>query len=148
MSKTLRFFIAGIIQGSLPSDSIHPQDYRTAISAMLRAHYPDAEIFDPVEEYPDSLSYDDAKANAAFLDLMFRASRHDVLIAFVPSASMGTAIEIWQAYNSGAVVIAVSPLEKNWVVRYCADHVLPDLAALQDFITSGRLTQAIAAKLE
>ncbi len=99
MSKPLRFFIAGIIQGSLP-DSVHPQTYRMEIAELLRKSFPEAEVFDPVLEYPDSIGYDDAKASAAFFDLMDRAGRCDVLVAFVPEASMGTAIELWNAHRA------------------------------------------------
>ncbi len=145
MSKPLRFFIAGIIQGSLP-DAAHPQEYRLKIAAMIRAAFPGAEVFDPVEEYPDSLAYDDAKASAAFFDLMDRAGRADVLIAFVPEASMGTAIELWNAHHSGAYVVCVSGLRLNWVVRYLTDMVVEDLDALESIIAGGALAKAIDAK--
>ncbi len=145
MSKPLRFFIAGIIQGSLP-DAAHPQEYRRKIAGMIRAAFPGAEVFDPVEEYPDSLAYDDAKASAAFFDLMDRAGQADVLIAFVPEASMGTAIELWNAHHSGAYVVCVSGLRLNWVVRYLTDMVVEDLDALEGIIAGGALAKAIDAK--
>ena len=146
VSKALRFFIAGIIQGSLP-DSTHPQGYRGEIAALLRDAFPDAEIFDPVLEYPDSLAYDEAKAGAAFFDLMDRAGRTDVLVAFVPEASMGTAIEMWNAHHAGAYVVCVSGLDKNWVVRYLADMVAGDVEELRRMIGGGALAEAIRAKL-
>lgn len=146
MSKPLRFFIAGIIQGSLP-DAVHPQDYRAEIAALLRGAFPGAEVFDPVLEYPDSLAYDDAQAAAAFFDLMDRAGRCDVLVAFVPEASMGTAIELWNAHHARAYVVCVSPLTLNWVVRYLTDMVVPDIAALEKVIADGALAKAIQAKL-
>lgn len=146
MSKPLRFFIAGIIQGSLP-DSVHPQTYRMEIAELLRKSFPEAEVFDPVLEYPDSIGYDDAKASAAFFDLMDRAGRCDVLVAFVPEASMGTAIELWNAHHSGAYVVCVSGLTLNWVVRYLTDMTVPDLPALERVIADGALAKAIHAKL-
>ncbi|MCC8109042.1 MAG: hypothetical protein LIQ30_08375 [Planctomycetes bacterium] len=146
MSKPLRFFIAGIIQGSLP-DACHPQDYRREIAALLRNAFPGAEVFDPVEEYPDSIQYDDAKASAAFFDLMDRAGKADVLIAFVPEASMGTAIELWNAHHAGSYVVTVSGLTKNWVARYLSDVMLPDLPALEEYIRSGALATGIRGKL-
>lgn len=145
MSKPLRFFIAGIIQGSL-RDSVHSQQYRKDMAALLRAAFPGAEVFDPVEEYPDSLAYDDAKASAAFFDLMDRAEKADVLIAFVPEASMGTAIELWNAHHAGSLVVTVSGLTANWVIRYLSDMVVPDMAALEELIRSGALAAAAAAK--
>ena len=145
MSKPLRFFIAGIIQGSLP-DTTHPQDYRKDIANLLTAAFPGAEVFDPVAEYPDSIGYDDARASAAFFDLMDRAGKCDVLIAFVPEASMGTAIELWNAHNAGSLVVCVSGLVRNWVVRYLSDIVAADLAELEAMIRQGALAQAIAEK--
>ncbi len=147
MSKPLRFFIAGIIQGSLP-DRVHSQSYRNEIACLLRSAFPGAEVFDPVEEYPDSLAYDDAKASAAFFDLMDRAGGCDVLVAFIPEASMGTAIELWNAHHNGAFVLTVSGLSRNWVIRYLSDLVVPDLAALESLIRDGALAAAIRDKLE
>ena len=146
MSKPLRFFIAGIIQGSLP-DTCHPQEYRRQIAGLLGESFPGAEVFDPVEEYPDSISYDDARASAAFFDLMDRAGKCDVLIAFVPEASMGTAIELWNAHHAGAFVVCVSGLTLNWVVRYCSDMVVPDMDALRAAIAGGALAEAVRHKL-
>ncbi len=146
MSKPLRFFVAGIIQGSLP-DKVHSQAYRTEIAGMLRSAFPGAEVFDPVEEYPDSLSYDDAKASAAFFDLMDRAGGCDVLVAFIPEASMGTAIELWNAHHNGSFVLTVSGLTRNWVVRYLSDLVVPDIPALESLIKTGGLAEAVRGKL-
>ncbi|MCL2000268.1 MAG: hypothetical protein FWG74_02435 [Planctomycetes bacterium] len=145
MSKPLRFFIAGIIQGSLP-DRVHSQVYREEIAEWLRSAFPGAEIFDPVKEYPESLTYDDARADAAFFDLMDRAGKCDVLVAFIPEASMGTAIELWNAYSNGAFVLSVSGLAKNWAVRCLSDLVLPDLPALKDAVENGRLRAAVREK--
>lgn len=146
MSKPLRIFIAGIIQGSLP-DTTHPQNYRREIADLLAGAFPGAEIFDPVEEYPDSISYDDAKASAAFFDLMDRAGKADVLVAFVPEASMGTAIELWNAHHAGSFVVAVSGLTKNWVIRYLSDMVVKDLAQLEELIKSGQLAEEVFEKI-
>ncbi len=145
MSKPLRFFIAGIIQGSLP-DTVHPQDYRGQIAAMLKAAFPGSEVFDPVLEYPDSIGYDDNKASAAFFDLMDRSGEADVLIAFVPEASMGTAIELWNAHHAGSLVVTVSGLRLNWVVKYLSDIVVPDMQTLEAMITGGELATEIANK--
>ena len=146
MSKPLRFFIAGIIQGSLP-ETCHPQDYRAEIAELLRKAFPGSDVFDPVLEYPDSISYDDSRASAAFFDLMDRAGRCDVLVSFLPEASMGTAIELWNAHHAGSFVVSVSGLTRNWVVRYLSDLVVVDLPALREIIGNGSLAEAIRAKL-
>jgi hypothetical protein len=61
------------------------------------------------------------------------------VVAYVPQASMGTAIEMWQAYQAGVPLVTISPLAANWVVRHLSDVVLPDLCAFQSWIASGGL---------
>ena len=145
MSDNLTFFLAGIIQGSLP-DTIHDQDYRAEIASLVRRHFPEAEIHDPNALHPDSLAYNPERGRAVFFDLMERARGADVVIAFVPEASMGTAIEMWRAHRAGRVVVAVSPLAENWVVRFTADRVVPDVAGLERLFASGELGALITER--
>jgi hypothetical protein len=146
MSEKLNVFLAGIIQGSLP-DTIHSQNYRTEIAALVKQHLPDAEVYDPFAEHPDSLKYNPEHGRDVFFELMDHAGRVDVLLAFVPEASMGTAIEMWNAFHAGAAIVCVSPLTENWVVRFLADAVLPDIGALRQFLETGRLEKLLEEKI-
>ena len=137
------FFRAGIIQGALP-DAMHDQGYRGSIGAILQHAFPEATIFNPVEAYPGSLNFDYQTGKHAFFDLMARAGRADVLVAYLPEASMGTAIEIWNAYNAGHLVIAISPLAENWVLKFMAHHICPDVADFDRFVESGALADLMA----
>ena len=142
----MQFFIAGIIQGSIEELEIHSQDYRIRIREMLKNHFPEAEVFCPVEHHPDSLYYAFEKGQRTFFDLMARAGEADVLVAFLPEASMGTAIEMWEAFQQGRVVLAVSPLRENWAVKFLTDAVLDSLEDMEAFITSGKLDVLMARK--
>jgi len=70
-------------------------------------------------------------------------SEVDVLIAFVPEASMGTAIEMWEAWKNKAVVITISPLKVNWAVRFLSHAIYPDLLAFFAALDSGEITAMI-----
>ena len=59
---------------------------------------------------------------------------------------MGTAIEMWEAFQRGRVVLAVTPLRENWVVKFLTDAVLDSLEGLETFITSGELDVLLARK--
>ncbi len=120
---SLVFFIAGIIQGSL-ADGMHDQDYRARIAEVIRRRFPDARIVDPVALHPNSLDYSDEEARATFFAMIEEARRADVVIAFVPSCSMGTAVEMWEARRAGKPVIAISPLVNNWAVRYLSTRIV------------------------
>ena len=78
-----------------------------------RSHFPQAEVYDPLAQHADSLGYDVQRRDDSVFFHHNRMCREvDVLLAFVPEASMGTAIEgCGRAYQHGAVVITISPLK-------------------------------------
>jgi nucleoside 2-deoxyribosyltransferase len=132
---SLRFFVAGVIQGSL-SDGMHDQDYRARIADIIKRHFPDATIVDPIALHPASLAYTDAEAKATFFAMIEEAKQADVVIAYVPTCSMGTAVEIWEARRAGKCVITISPLDKNWVVRHLSTHAVATLEELDALLGS------------
>jgi len=136
----LRVFVAGIMQGSLVEMGIHDQDYRVAIGAAIKARFPEAEVIDPLELHPDGgVNYGPEKAKRTLLEMAEEAARADVLIAYLPEASMGTAVEIWQAYRAGKPILAISPLAENWVIRFLSTRVFPSLGAFESFVAEGEL---------
>lgn len=135
----MRVFIAGIMQGSRLDRYIDEQDYRAAISETILRYHPDAEIVDPNELHPGGVEYDDELAKATLLEMAELAGHSDLLVAYAPRASMGTAIEIWEAYRSGAPIVTISPMDANWVIRHLSDAVLKDLASFQQWVADGGL---------
>lgn len=136
---TLRVFIGGIMQGSRLDRYIDDQDYRRLIAEAILEHHPEIEIIDPNELHPNGVDYDDEQAKATLLELFDRAGQADLLVAYAPEASMGTAIEMWQAFRAGAPVVTISPMTANWVVRHLSARVLPDLDAFRSWLASGGL---------
>lgn len=139
----MRFFLAGIMQGSHAGAMLHDQDYRRRIGRLLRAHFPDAEVYDPRGDHADSISYDDHEGRRVFFHHNRMCREVDVLVAFLPEASMGTAIEMWEAYQHGAAVIAVSPMKHNWAVKFLSHEIYPGLEELQAALESGQLAARI-----
>jgi hypothetical protein len=140
---TMRFFLAGIMQGSHLASAIHNQDYRTGLTALLRAHFPDAEVYDPWADHSGSLDYDDDRGRRVFLDHNRLAGEVDVLVAYVPEASMGTAIEMWEAWRHGRAVVTISPLKHNWAVKFLSHALYADLAELEASLADGRLAERL-----
>ena len=107
----MRFFLAGIMQGSHLGAVLHSQNYRERLKELLAEHFPGAQVYDPLADHGQSLDYTDATARDVFYFHNRMCREVDVVIAFVPEASMGTAIEMWEAHEHGrAVVLAISPL--------------------------------------
>jgi hypothetical protein len=140
----MRIFLAGIMQGSHYGPVMHHQGYRSELTALLKQHWPTAEVYDPLADHGESLAYSDDQGRNVFLHHNRMCGECDLLLAFVPEASMGTAIEMWEAFRFGRVVIAISPLSLNWTVKYCSDFVFSNLQDFTEELTSGRLARRVA----
>jgi hypothetical protein len=139
----MRFFLAGIMQGSHLAATIHPQGYRGHLRQLIERHIPGAEVYDPLAEHGDSLTYDDAQGRRVFFNHCELCREVDVVLAFAPEASMGTAIEMWEAHQQGRVVITVSPMSHNWVVRFLSHEVYPNVESLEASLASGELARRL-----
>lgn len=137
----MRIFLAGIMQGSHLAAVLHNQNYRQRLSQLLAQHLPDCWVYDPLADHQDSLNYHDGQAREVFLRHNRLCAEVDVVVAFIPEASMGTAIEIWEAHRHGQIVISISPLKHNWVVKFCSDRVFDSLEELEGALESGRLAR-------
>ena len=135
----MRFFLAGIMQGSHLAATLHNQDYRGRIKRLIEAHFAGAEIYDPLADHSDSLNYDDQQGQAVFFHHNRLCREGDVVLAFVPEASMGTAIEMWEAHQHGRAVIAISPMKHNWAVKFLSHALYADLDELEEALRSGEL---------
>ena len=90
----MKFFLAGIMQGSHQGLALHAQDYRARLKALLAQYFPTAEIYDPLADHTNSLDYDEEQGRRVFLHHVQLCGEVDVVLAFLPEASMGTAIEM------------------------------------------------------
>jgi hypothetical protein len=133
----VKVFIAGIMQGSRLDRYIDDQGYRQAIAQMIQERHPDVEIFDPNELHPNGVDYDDRAAKTTLLEMADLAAQADLVVAYAPVASMGTAIEMWQAFQAGVPLVTVSPMAANWVVRHLSSVVLPDLDSFRSWVGDG-----------
>jgi hypothetical protein len=100
----------------------------------VEKYLPEAEVYCPVSRHPESPSYGDCLAAQVLEESVEAAKTSDLLIAYVPEASMGSAIELWEAKRAGVRVVSVTPLKDNWVVRYASDVILKDFAQLETYL--------------
>ena len=126
-----------------PKRLLHDQEYRTRITRLLETHFPNAAVYDPRADHAESLDYDEATGRTVFFRHNLMCREIDVLLAFVPEASMGTAIEMWEAYQHGAAVVTISPLKHNWAVKFLSHAVYSDLAEFEAALQSGEVGRQI-----
>jgi hypothetical protein len=139
----MRIFLAGIMQGSHLGEMLHHQGYRQRLKQLLADHLPHAEVYDPLADHQDSVNYGDRQGRRVFLEHNRMCGEVDVLLAFVPEASMGTAIEMWEAHRHGRIVVTISPLKHNWAVRFLSHEIFKDLDQFERALVSGTLARRI-----
>ena len=135
----MRIFLAGIMQGSHHGALLHDQHYRGRIKMLLTQHLPGAQVYDPLTDHADSLEYGDDQGRDVFMKHNRMCGQVDVVLAVVPEASMGTAIEMWEAHRHGRVVITVSPLVRNWAVKYLSHENYTDEQQFEEALCTGQL---------
>jgi hypothetical protein len=141
----MRIFLAGIMQGSHLGATLHNQDYRAHLRQLLETHLAGARLYDPLADHADSLNYDDARGQEVFFRHNRMCGEVDVVLAFVPQASMGTAIEMWEAYRHGRVVVTISPLAHNWAIKFLSHLLYRDVEEFERALASGHLAERLAA---
>jgi nucleoside 2-deoxyribosyltransferase len=135
----MRVFLAGIIQGSYQGLELHDQSYRDRLKDIFRIYLPDAETCCPIDMHPSGVDYPPEQQRQAFFELVETASQADLVVAYLPQASLGTAIEMWEAYHHGRPVVVITPMRENWVINLVASAVLPSIEAFERFVREGGL---------
>jgi len=129
-----KVFLAGIIQGSARDKSIIAQDYRGQIKGIIAEFMPDWEVYDPYDGHEGSVHYDIVKGEAVFRNSLEELERCDLLIAYLPSASLGTAIEMWESCRLGIPVWTITEMKDNWVVRFCSERIFANVDSFGEFL--------------
>lgn len=138
-----RFFLAGVIQGSKQGFEVCDQSYRDRLKFILKRGFTNCELVCPVEEHPNSVRYNDEEARTTFLTNLQRAKECTALVVYLPEASMGSGIEMWEAYRVGTPIFTITPMSTNWVVRILSTRIFPHLEAFEEFVLSGELKKLL-----
>jgi hypothetical protein len=67
----------------------------------------------------------------------------DLVVSFIPEASMGSAIEMWQAYCAGIPIVTISDLTNNWVVKLLSTKIY---TSLDEFVDDTRYLETLITK--
>ena len=150
------YFLSGVMGGSGGGAStelgiaMEDQDYRGRIRHAILAADSAATIVDPLDMgkeraaqlYPhgtpeQEMWADDFDVRDMFRDVVAAAASADVVVSYLPTASMGSAVELHAAHAAGRVVLCVAPgsMRGNWVVRAYSARVFDDIPSLAEYLT-------------
>jgi hypothetical protein len=136
LETAMRVFLAGIMQGSHVAALVHDQHYRAELADVVRRRWPEAEVYDPHAGHANSVAYRIDEARVVFERHVQMCREFDLVVAWVPEASMGTAVEVWEAHR-GRAVVTITPLVHNWVVLLTSLAVYRDQEAFVAALESG-----------
>ena len=135
----MKIYVAGVMQGSVKGKGIKGQGYREIITEAVKNRYPDAEIIDPYTLYPDSVEYDNQRAKQVLFDCADEAAESDFVIAYLPEASMGTALEMIRAYDNGKIIFTITTMEENWTILSLSTRIFSSLDDFCDWMAAADL---------
>lgn len=119
----MKIFLSGVMQGSMKGKGIQGQGYRQMIGEAIKNRHPNAEIVDPFRMFPDSVDYDMQRAREVLFSMGEAAADADILVAYLPKASMGSAFEMLRAHDNGTAIISISPMEENWFIQSVSEKL-------------------------
>jgi hypothetical protein len=121
------------------------QDYRGQMRAAILAADPNAVVVDPLQLAAERAAewfvedgvppwQDDAHVRQMLSEVVAAAAASDVVISYLPTASMGSALELQAAHAAGKTILAIAPanMRSNWVVRSYSSRIfesIPDVAS-------------------
>ena len=65
------------------------------------------------------------------------------MLAFLPEASIGTAIEMFEAYEHDRIVVVISPMIHNWAVKFLSHLLYPDIEQFEQDVRSGEFSRKL-----
>lgn len=142
----MKIFIAGVMQGNRKDSGIYSQDYRTKIKEKLSSFVEDVEFVDPDVTDPDRLTYSETQAKEMFIKYCQAAGKVDLLIAYIPEASMGSAIEMWMAYQNRVPIVTISTMKSNWVVKLLSKIIYTNIDEFQTNFDLSELNGLLSTK--
>jgi hypothetical protein len=144
----MKIYISGVMQGSKKGQGIQGQGYRQVISDAIKIRHQNAEIYDPFSLFPDSVEYDDQRSRQVLFEMADAAASADIVIAYLPEASMGSALEMIRAYDNGKAIISISTMEKNWFIGAVSAKIFLSLEDFCIWIHQTNLAELIAESTE
>ena len=150
------YFLSGVMQGARASGDgfagVVSQDYRAEIKAAVLAADGEARVIDPwelikplaAELYPAGTARDEMFHEAAHVQrglalVTDAAADADVVVSYLPEASMGSALELHAARAKRRLVYVVAPgkMARNWVVVSHADRIFESIEQLAGWLRGG-----------
>ncbi len=140
----MKVWISGIVHGSRMDGGLHGQEYRERIRQALAVRYHDVVLASPGTVEAGAAEDEEA----VFFRQIGEVIAADVLVAYLPEASMGASIEMWEAWKNSRPIITISPLSGAWTVRFLSSLVVPDLDSFEARVADGSLDRFLLDRYE
>ncbi|MCD4656478.1 MAG: hypothetical protein K8S87_02925 [Planctomycetes bacterium] len=139
MSKKseIKIFVSGIVHGSREND-VYPQCYRKRIVDVIEKSWQSAIVICPTIVNSKSLTESVTETAKAFEQQLSLLKKSNIVVAYIPEASMGTAIEIYNASMRGKYVVTITPLISNRMIRMFSHDIYDSVDSFEHACEIGK----------
>lgn len=141
----MKVYIGGTMRASYNDDIFVNQDYRQDLAKILREHLKDVEIFDPLEgcDIKASNEVDFEAGKKVFFNEIDEVRSCDLLVVYLSGASMGTAIEMWEADERHIPIISITTMKENWTIKFLSDKIFPSMKEFEQAVEKGVIEELL-----
>lgn len=142
----MKVYIGGTMRGSVSGDSFVDQNYREEIAEILETHNKDILVFDPLEDCDVEASNkaDFETGKKVFFGEIDEVCDCNLLIVYLPEASMGSAIEMWMADERHIPIISITTMKENWTIKFLSNKIFSSMKEFRQAVEKGIVEELLA----
>jgi hypothetical protein len=143
INSDVNIYVTGILQGS-KDKAFFPQDYRKKLVEAIKKSWQTTTVYSPTintdVENPESLK----EAVKQFEQQLAILKKANIVVAYIPEAGMGCAIEIYNAAMRGKYVVTITPLKQNRVIRMFSHDIYDSIESFTEACKVGKFKKDFA----
>ncbi len=133
----IKIFVSGIVHGSRENE-VYPQCYRKRIVDVIEKSWQNAIISCPSIVHSKSSTETLTETVKAFEQQLSLLKKSDIVVAYIPEASMGAAIEIYNASLRGKYVVTITPLQTSRIIKIFSHDIYDSVDSFEQACEIGK----------
>ena len=139
----VKIFVSGIVHGSREND-VYPQCYRKRLVDVIEKSWETAIVSCPSIANSKTSTESLTDTMKAFELQLSSLKKSDIVVAYIPEASMGAAIEIYNASLRGKYVVTITPLQSSRIIKIFSHDIYDSVDSFEQACEIGKFKKDFA----
>ena len=142
-NTAIKIYISGILRGSRENE-FYPQCYRKRIVDIIQKSWESAVVHCP--NIKGAVSDTETLKDTAkeFEQQLSMLKKSNIVVAYIPEASMGCAIEVYNASMRGKYVVTITPMKSNRMIRMFSHEIYDSVDSFEQACLVGKFKKDFA----